>query len=134
MARLRTLSQVAQVFVSEEDVRRGFADVECASHVEVRSNSRCRIAFASSARWFNAVQVFGFPRMIELGPDGGEYLRPLERHRSSSYRLSYRFQLDPAALPGTYEWPLRMRVAGDFEQAVLRVARDTPRMPPLRPA
>jgi len=77
MAKLRTLSQVPQVRIGEDDVLRGFVDVECGTHVELRSNSRCRVAFASSGRWFNGVQVYGFPRVIVFGSDGGTFVRPL---------------------------------------------------------
>jgi len=122
MARLRTVSQVTQLQIDEEDVLHGFVDVECGSHVEVRSNSRCRIAFRTAARWFSGVRIYGFPRAIEFGHDGGDYIRPLERHRTSTYRLSYRFILHPETRPGTYQWPLELTLGGDFDEAALRAA------------
>ena len=102
MAKIRVLSQAVQLLVDEEDVQRGFVDAECASQIELRSNARCRVAFRPTAGWFNYVHVYGFPRVVDVGPDGGGFVRPLERQRSSVYRLSYRFELRCDTLPGVY--------------------------------
>jgi hypothetical protein len=106
MAKMSLLSQAAQLCIDEEDVLRGFVDAECASQIELRSNASCRVAFRPTADWFTYVHVYGFPRAVDLGPEGGAFLRPLERQRSSTYRLSYRFELRSKTLPGTYPWPL----------------------------
>ena len=116
MAKMRVLSQATQLEIDEEDVIRGFVDAECASQIELRSNARCRVAFHPDASWFRGVHVYGFPRSVDLGADGGAYLRPLERQRTSMYRLSYRFELRPDTLPGTYRWPLSMALESVFEQ------------------
>jgi hypothetical protein len=135
MARLHVLSQVSQLNISEEDVARGYVDVDCGTHVELRSNARCRLAYRCSAAWFNGVHVYGFPRAIEFGPDGGGYLRPLERQRTATYLLSYRFDLNPATLPGIYRWPLTLAVAAEFaEEAPARAKQGARRMPPSLPA
>ncbi len=135
MARLHVLSQVSQLDIGEEDVARGYVDVDCGSHVELRSNARCRLAYRCSAAWFDFVHVYGFPRAIEFGPEGGGYVRPLERQRTATYLLSYRFDLDPATLPGIYPWPLTLAVAAEFpEEAPARAAQGARRMPPSLPA
>lgn len=134
MARLHVLSQVSQLSIGEEDIARGYVDVDCGSHVELRSNAPCRIAYRCSAAWFNVVHVYGFPRAIEFGPEGGGYMRPLERQRTATYLLSYRFDLDPATVPGTYRWPLTLAVAGDYPaEAPARPVQGARRMPPMRP-
>jgi hypothetical protein len=120
MGKVRVLAQPPQVRVGEDDVTRGFVDVECASQIEVRSNSRCRVAFRPKAAWFGAVRVYGFPRVVEVGAEGGSYLRPLERQRRSVYRLSYRFELRPETLPGLYRWPLEISLQGEWEEAAAR--------------
>ena len=133
MARIRVLSQVQQLEVSDEDVLRGYVDVECGTQVELRSNSRCRLAFHSSGTWFRFVRVYGLPRAIDFGPEGGGYVRPLERQRSATYKLSYRFELRPEAKPGLYRWPLSLRVDSDAEEAIPRFATGTMRVPPVLP-
>lgn len=122
MGKVRVLAQAPQLRIDEEDVLRGFVDVECASQIEVRSNSRCRIAFRPKAAWFGAVRVYGFPRVVDVDAEGGAYVRPLERQRSSVYRLSYRFELRHDTLPGVYRWPLEIRMEGEWEPAVARRA------------
>jgi hypothetical protein len=134
MAKIQRLSQASKVRVSQEDVARGHVDVELGSHVEVRSNSRCRIAFRSTAAWFTAVKIHGFPRTVEFGPAGGCFVRPLECHRTSSYLLSYRFLLHPSTLPGTYTWPFSMVLTPDWDEAPLRPPVAALRMPPARPS
>jgi hypothetical protein len=121
MGKVRVLAQAPQVHVDEDDVARGFVDVECASQIEVRSNSRCRVAFRPKAAWFGVVRVYGFPRVLEVdGECGGAYLRPLERQRLSVYRLSYRFELRPETLPGLYRWPLEISLQGEWEEGAAR--------------
>ncbi|HUI99629.1 MAG TPA: hypothetical protein VLY46_05295 [Usitatibacter sp.] len=115
MAKMRVLVQAAQLTIGEEDLARGFVDAECASQIELRSNARCRIAFRPTAAWFNFVHIYGFPRSVDFGTDGGGYVRPLERQRSSMYRLSYRFELRGDTRPGTYRWPLAIGLESGFE-------------------
>ena len=134
MAKMELLSQATKVRLTEEDVARGHVEVDLGSHVEVRSNTRCRLAFRSTAAWFTAVRIHGFPRTVEFGPAGGCFVRPLERHRSSSYLLSYRFILHPATAPGTYPWPLALVLTPDWDETPHRPPIAAPRMPPLRPA
>ena len=133
MAKLKLLSQVSQVTITEDDVLRGSIDVEYGSHVEVRSNARCRLAYRCMAAWFNRVHVYGYPRAIEFGPDGGCFVRPLERHRSSTYLLSYRFDLHPSTVPGVYRWPLTLAVTADWDEVPQRLSPAALRMPPMRP-
>jgi hypothetical protein len=121
MAKIRVLAQAPQVSIGEDDVTRGFVDVECASQVEVRSNSRCRVAFRPNAAWFGAVRVYGFPSVVEVNGEGGAYLRPLERQRRSVYRLSYRFELRRDTLPGLYRWPLEISLQGEWEDVAGRL-------------
>ena len=118
MAKIRVLSQAAQLQVDEEDVVRGFVDVECASQIELRSNARCRVAFRPTGGWFNFVHIYGFPRSVDFDADGGGFVRPLERQRSSIYRLSYRFELRRDTLPGTYRWPLAIGIDSGSEEPV----------------
>lgn len=117
MAKIRVLSQAGQLTIDEDDLLRGFVDAECATQIELRSNARCRIAFRPTAGWFNYVHIYGFPRSVDLGADGGGFVRPLERQRSSMYRLSYRFELRHDTLPGTYRWPLAIALESGFEEA-----------------
>ena len=133
MGKVRVLAQVSQLQIGEDDVLRGFVDVEHASQVEVRSNARCRIAFHPSAAWFNFVHVYGFPRVVDFGPEGGGYLRPLERQRSSIYQLSYRFELRPDTLPGIYRWPLAVCLEGGWEDVAAPRATAKRSMPPAMP-
>lgn len=122
MAKMRLLAQALQVRVDENDLAHGFVDAECAAVIEVRSNSRCRVAFEPTASWFNRVHVYGFPRAIDVGPEGGAFVRPLERQRSSLYQLSFRFELRADALPGSYPWPLAVSLRGDWEERPARVS------------
>lgn len=116
MAKMRLLAQALHVHVGEEDLLRGFVDVECATNIELRSNARCRIAFRPTASWFNLVHVYGFPRVIDIGAEGGAFVRPLQRQRASLYQLSFRFELRRDTLPGTYRWPLALSLDGDWDE------------------
>ena len=122
MAKMRLLAQALHIRVDEEDLLRGFVDMECAAVIELRSHSRCRIAFEPTASWFNLVHVYGFPRAIDVGPEGGAFVRPLERQRASLYQLSFRFELRADALPGTYRWPLAVSLRGDWEERTARAS------------
>jgi len=122
MAKMRVLSQAVQLCIDEEDVERGFVDVECASQIELRSNAACRVAFRPTAGWFNFAHVYGFPRSVDIGPAGGAFLRPLERQRSCVYQLSYRFELRTDTLPGTYRWPLAVALESPLEERVREVS------------
>lgn len=120
MAKMRVLAQAPSVQVDWSDLVSGFVDAECAIHIELRSNARCRIAFRPTAAWFNGAHVYGFPRAIDIGPEGGAFVRPLERQRLSLYRLSFRFELRTDTLPGTYRWPLAVSLDGEWEQPARR--------------
>lgn len=122
MAKMRVLSQAGQINIGEEDVQRGFVDAECASQIELRSNARCLVAFRPTAVWFNNAHVYGFPRAVDIGPEGGGFVRPLERQRSSVYRLSYRFELRRDTLPGVYRWPLAMALESGMEEPVREIS------------
>ena len=113
MAKVDVVAQAPQVRVRPEDVQRGYVEVECASYLELRSNSRCRLSFRPCGDWFERVRIQGFPHMVTVGRDGGGFVRPLELQRRSIYQLSYRFELRRDAAPGTYPWPLALSLGAD---------------------
>lgn len=113
MAKVDVVAQASQVRIQPEDVERGYVEVDHASYLELRSNSRCRLTFEPVADWFHRVRINGFPHMVTVGPDGGGFVRPLEMQRRSIYELSYRFELSDGAVPGTYPWPLSLHLAAE---------------------
>ncbi len=113
MARIDCVSHPDQLDISADDVARGYVEMSHASHLEMRSNARCRLRFRPAGDWFDFVHVEGLPRALTFGPEGGAFVRPLELQRRSTYELSYRFELNDQAVPGRYAWPVAVSLAAD---------------------
>lgn len=109
-ASLHVLRQPAELVVTDADIRRGFLDVDAASLVEIKNNTRAGVymTFESQGLPFREALVRGFGREISLGPNGGIITQQLTG--KAVVALSYRFIFDGSSQAGTYAWPLSISV------------------------
>jgi hypothetical protein len=109
-ASLHVLRQPTKLVVTDADIRRGFLDVDAASLLEIRNNSRAGVymAFASQGLPFRETLIRGFGREVSLGPNGGIITQQLTGQ--AVVALSYRFIFDESSQAGTYAWPLSISV------------------------
>ena len=115
-AGMQSAYQAAQLKIAADDVARGFVDVPAASRFAVTTNSPVgySVEFHSVGKLFDAVQVVGLGRAVQLGADGGAvFVRgalPTGPGLGAMHELNYRFTLSPGTLPGSYPWPLQLSV------------------------
>ena len=96
--------------VTAEDIQRGFVDVE-ASPLQIRTNNRngYLALFRLEPGFCAYATVTGFKDEFEVGQAGGFVTEPFVSIVSSR-TLQYRLHLDGSARPGTYAFPLSLKV------------------------
>jgi hypothetical protein len=109
--RLQSLFQADHVTIEQRDVNRGYVEVASASRFELVANIPYDVHFESHAAWFRSVKVSGFPDDFQFGAEGGRYFQPFKKMERGPRELTYRFELDPGTVPGTYRWPLSLSVS-----------------------
>jgi hypothetical protein len=107
---LRVVSQVAELVITDADIRRGYVEIPAATQIAVRTNNPAGylLQFESGAeieRLFRSVEVTAMGRNIQLAPQGGWVPMPYTRGEAA-LALGYRFTLSEKAAPGVYPWPL----------------------------
>jgi hypothetical protein len=104
--------QRGEIEVEQSDVARGYVDVTNATRFSVRTNSRngYLMVFYPLLDIFESVQVIDANIRTHIAKDGGEVVHRDSLPAESIQTLSYRFFLSPSVQPGTYPFPLQMRV------------------------
>jgi len=110
-ADLNIIKQPAELVLTDADVRRGYVEVDAASMLELKSNSRagCLLSFSAHGLPFQETSINVMGSTVVLGPDGG--LVTLAVMGRTTVALSYRFVLSKGTQPGTYAWPFSLSVS-----------------------
>lgn len=110
-ADLIILKQPVALVVTGADVRRGYVELDAASVLELKNNSRagCLLFFSAHGLPFQEMSIRVMGRTVVLGPNGGLVTLPVVGR--TTIALSYRFVLSKGAQPGTYEWPFSLSVS-----------------------
>ncbi len=110
-ADLIILKQPAELVVTDADVRRGYVELDGASVIELKNNTRAGCLLSVSARGlpFQETSIDIMGRTVVLGPDGGLVTLPVMGR--TIVALSYRFVLSKGTQPGTYAWPFSLSVS-----------------------
>ncbi|HSQ77391.1 MAG TPA: hypothetical protein VLN91_00730, partial [Nitrospirota bacterium] len=110
-ADLHIIKQPTELVLTDADVRRGYVEIDAASMLELKSNSRagCLLSFAANGFPFEEASVNVMGRVVVLGPGGGLVTVPVIGR--TTVALDYRFVLGKGTKPGTYEWPFSLSVS-----------------------
>jgi hypothetical protein len=105
------LSQVSELTITEEDVKRGYLDVRSGSRLEVKTNSTngYMMVFDGNPSPFKEVQILGLANPVFLISGHGMVYQPSSRGKVFM-DLGYRFILSQNTQPGSYPWPLSLSV------------------------
>ncbi len=106
MVRLEVLRQPQAIEVTAQDIARGYVEVDRASLVQVQSNTTWEVSFQPRTDIFRRATVRGLAGDVHVGPEGGSRPALMATRLPSAYELSYRFDLSPGVMPGSYPWPL----------------------------
>ena len=108
----QVVQQSSEITISDADIARGYVEISGASQLRVTSNSPAGyvIDFFSRLPIFTAVRISSQDNSVEFGPDGGTIIERGRHGRDLGLNLSYRFTLGASVLPGTYAWPLHLKV------------------------
>jgi hypothetical protein len=104
--------QAGQIQVEPEDVARGYVDVSNATRFSVRTNNGNGYLMV----FFPLLDIFGSAQVVDakirtnIGNDGGAIAHRDSLPANSVQSLSYRFYLNASVQPGTYPFPLQMKV------------------------
>ena len=106
-ATLESVAQPAQVAVSAVDIERGYVDVAAVYRVSSNDPAGYLLRLAPLGGVAAAVEVSGLSSRVVLREESVDVMQPAAL---SPQRLAvtFRFVLDPAAVPGTYEWPVQL--------------------------
>lgn len=112
VAALELLSEPPGIAISTLDLARGYVDVSTPTGVRVRSNSTQGYALEvlPVTALFSAIAIRGLGPDVTLSADGGTIVQRWQHAQSVSLALTYRLYLVDGLQPGTYPWPLRLRV------------------------
>jgi hypothetical protein len=104
---LVALDQPAQLTLSDEDVRRGFKDVDASYTVSNNDPRGYLLRLSPRVGLTSRVQVTGLATDVVLADTDVE-VRQMAARGSQELALGFRLLLDPAARPGSYRWPLSL--------------------------
>lgn len=110
-ANLNIIRQPAELVLTDADVRRGYVELDAASILELKNNSRagCLLSFSAHGLPFQETSISVMGRTVVLRPDGGLVTLPVTG--KTTVALSYRFVLSEGTRPGTYAWPFSLSVS-----------------------
>ncbi len=110
-ADLNIIKQPAELVLTDADVRRGYVELDGASMIELKSNTRagCLLSFFAHGLPFRETSISVMGSTVVLGPDGGLVTLPVMGR--TTVELSYRFVLSEGTQPGTYAWPFSLSVS-----------------------
>ena len=102
--------QAKVIDVASEDVALGFVQIAGGSRLIVvtRSQGDYALQFATRVALFRSVRIEGAGRAVELGAQGGTVVERNAPAGRTVVSVSYRFDLAPGTVPGTYAWPLEV--------------------------
>jgi hypothetical protein len=106
------VQQIPEITITDADVARGYVDVLAGSQLSVTSNNPAGygIDFFTRLPIFSSVRVTNANGSADLGPDGGTMIERGQMGRNLPLSLTYRFVLATSAQPGTYAWPLALKI------------------------
>lgn len=112
VARLETLAAPSGFSVSAADLRRGYVAIEQPVRLRVYSNSRAgfTLAVRNLALELPGMAVSGLGQEVDLAGEGGELVQRWSDAQTLSLELHFRFALPEGFAPGTYPWPVQLRV------------------------
>ncbi len=108
---LSVLSQPSTLTIRTEDIARGYIDVDSATVLQVRTNSRegYLLAFENREPLITAIIVKDGERTTNLSPEGGMvYYASSDTSSGRTRVLSYRLFLSEQTAVGSYAWPLQL--------------------------
>ncbi|MEW6186416.1 MAG: hypothetical protein AB1585_11845 [Thermodesulfobacteriota bacterium] len=108
---VKSLSQLSEFTISEEDIRRGYIDLISASRLVVKTNSNDGYVFTFEGNLgtIKEVQVQGLASPVQLVSGSASVSQPSIRG-TTSFNLSYRFILSENTRPGIYAWPIAISI------------------------
>jgi len=111
-AALELSSEPPAVAITSQDLARGYVDISTPTGLRVRSNSPAGYALEvlPVSPLFNAIAIRGLGSDVTVSADGGTIVQRWQHAQSVSLALTYRLYLVDGLQPGTYPWPLRLRV------------------------
>ncbi|HOE17386.1 MAG TPA: response regulator [Syntrophorhabdaceae bacterium] len=104
---LKILHQAREIIITDEDIRKGYIDMESASRIQVRNNNPAGYMLTlQGIQWpLREARVRGLANEIWITSGSAFVHQPYSRAAITA-ELSYRFLLAEDAKPGTYSWPL----------------------------
>jgi hypothetical protein len=108
----QVVQQSVELTVTDADIARGYVEIQGASQLRVTCNNPegYVIDFFSRLPIFTAVRISSVDNSVDFGPDGGTIIERARHGRDLALKLSYRFTLSASVQPGTYAWPLSLKV------------------------
>ncbi len=104
---LKILHQEREIIIADEDIRKGYIDMQSASHIQVMNNNPAGYMLTlQGIVWpFREVRVQGFANDIRV-TSGSVFVHQPYNRGAVTVELSYRFLLSEDVKPGIYDWPL----------------------------
>lgn len=111
-AKMMTHFQTSQLIITPADIRRGYVDVDGASHFSVLTNSRSGYILEINpiGYIFESVMVDGLGETVQVSGDGGTIAKRGLITPAMSFQLKYRFILRSDVQAGVYGWPVQLSV------------------------
>ena len=102
--------QERNLTITKEDVKSGYVDVQAATVLQVRTNSRdgYYLIFEFSPEVARETWIMDQNRTTVLANTIGTVHQPSPGLSGEVKKLSYRFILQPDTEPGLYTWPIRV--------------------------
>lgn len=113
------VNRISSVNITDKDIARGYVDVNAATVVEVRTNTRGYMLWFGDVRGpFTAVDVVDGKRTTTLSVSGGFIYQGGGQGDKGGFVaetkiLSYRFYLAGNTSHGAYSWPVAMDVVAN---------------------
>jgi hypothetical protein len=110
--RVVTVSEPRSVSIGPEDVARGYVDVNVATAMRVTSNNAAGVTAAISCdpALVARVEARLGGQVVAVQAPGASTRIDLGRMLDAPLGVSYRLFLVSSALPGTYRWPIALRL------------------------
>ncbi len=107
------LYQESNLTITQEDINKGFIDVQEAVVLSVKTNSTngYLLAFSLESNMFSRVTVRNENNVYNLSETGGEIHMPFHGMNVTTQKLSIRFHLLSNISPGQYEWPVSVLIS-----------------------
>ncbi|MGH8675428.1 MAG: hypothetical protein ACREVG_14085 [Burkholderiales bacterium] len=109
-AKLEVLHQAQELYISQTDIDRGYLELPAASRFALTTNCPYHIEVHASGEWFRSVRVGGLAHDLEVSANDRRAAPGPVSLTTVHGILSYRFEFNSKAKPGTYAWPIRLFV------------------------